>query len=341
MTYGQPSTGRATNSPAPVPDTRSARPPVAAKAPDPAPDPDRSTVRLALFVGGLIVALVAGFGLGRVVGQPSTGTAAGGPGLVDPVDGHTHDPGTGEHDHGPGSIQDPISGLSVSTAGLTLIPAGTKLTAGAADEFRFTVQGLDRQTVKTFAIVHEKPLHLIVVRRDLSGYQHLHPAMAPDGTWTVPLTLPTPGIWRAYADFTAVDDATGGQIPATLGVDLVAEGDYTPTPLPAPAREATVDGFVTTYEGTPQVGAAQPLLFRVFTDGAPVAGLERYLGAYGHLVVVRDGDLGYVHVHPEPELAGGAIKFWLTAPSPGRYRMFLDFQVAGQVHTAEFTVLIA
>ena len=83
------------------------------------------------------------------------------------------------------------------------------------------------------------------------------------------------------------------------------------------------------YEGTPRVGVTQPLLFRVSADGAPVTNLERYLGAYGHLVVLREGDLGYVHVHPEEQLVDGAIKFWLAAPSPGRYRMFLDFQVGG------------
>jgi hypothetical protein len=163
--------------------------------------------------------------------------------------------------------------------------------------------------------------------------------MAPDGTWSVPLTLPTPGVWRAYLDFTALD-STGGQIPLTLGVDLVAAGPYAPRPLPPPAREATVDGFTVTYEGTPQIGAIQPLLFRVFTGGNPVTALEPYLGAYGHLVAVRDGDLGYLHVHPETELVGGAVKFWLAAPSSGRYRLYFDFQVAGAVHTAEFTVSV-
>ena len=45
-----------------------------------------------------------------------------------------------------------------------------------------------------------------------------------------------------------------------------------------------------------------------------------------------------MHVHPEPELVDGSVKFWLTAPSSGRYRAFFDFQVAGKVHTAEFTI---
>jgi hypothetical protein len=84
------------------------------------------------------------------------------------------------------------------------------------------------------------------------------------------------------------------------------------------------------------------MFFRVSRTGAPgPSQLERYLGAYGHLVVVREGDLGYVHVHPEAELVDGAVKFWLTAPSAGRYRGFFDFQVAGEVHTAEYTLDVA
>lgn len=94
--------------------------------------------------------------------------------------------------------------------------------------------------------------------------------------------------------------------------------------------------------GTPTIGMTVPLTFRVDRAGTtgPVR-MERYLGAYGHLVVVREGDLGFLHVHPEPELVDGAVKFWLTAPSTGRYRAFFDFQVDGKVHTAAFTINLA
>ncbi|MFY1673410.1 hypothetical protein ACN27G_26170 [Plantactinospora sp. WMMB334] len=303
---------------------------------------DRGTLRLALTVGALVLTLLAGFALGRVNagGDPAPGAGSA------PASGagdHTHPPGTGPHEHPAGAAAGPggaeAGGLSVSAGGYTLVPAATTFTAGRGQDFRFQVRGPDRRAVTGYAVVHEKPMHMIVIRRDLGGYQHLHPTMAPDGTWSVPLTLPSAGVWRAYADFTALD-ATGGQHPSTLGVDLVVGGDYQPRPLPAPAREATVGGFTVTYEGTPQVGASQPMLFRVFTGGNPVTTLEPYLGAYGHLVVVREGDLGYVHVHPEPELSGGAVKFWLTAPSPGSYRIYFDFQVAGAVRTAEFTLTV-
>jgi hypothetical protein len=182
-------------------------------------------------------------------------------------------------------------------------------------------------------------LHFVVVRRDLTGFQHLHPVMAPDGTWSVDLSLAAPGSYRAIADFTAV--LGGQQTPATLGVDLTVAGDYRPVALPAPVPKATTEGFAISYAGEPKTGATQPLLMTVTgPDGTPAA-LEPYLGAFGHLIVLREGDVGYVHVHPEAQPVDRAVKFWLTAPGPGRYRMFFDFQVAGQVHTAAFTTTVS
>jgi len=302
---------------------------------------------MGLIVAGIVFALVGGFGLGRLgsgAETPADGASAAGGATADANANHTHAPGTQPHDHGSTSggaatVGGDVGGLSLSAGGYTLVPKTTTFTAGRQAEFRFTVQGPDRQPVTRFAVVHEKPMHMIVARRDLSGYQHLHPTMAADGTWSVPLTLPAAGIWRAYADFTLVD-ATGGQLAATLGTDLVVAGDYTPTPLPAPAREAAVDGFTVTYEGTPNPGATQPVQFRVFRDGTPVADLEPYLGALGHLVVLREGDLGYIHVHPDEQRTAGMVKFWLAAPSPGTYRAFFDFQVGGVVRTAQFTMVV-
>lgn len=296
---------------------------------------DRSTLRLALVVGGLVLAVLLGFGLGRL---NADGATTGSPSLA--AD-HTDPPGIGPHSHGTatgadqGAATEP-GGLSVSSAGLTLAPLATEFAAGRPGQLRFQVRDVQRQPVTRFAVVHDKPMHLIVVRRDLTGYQHLHPTMAADGTWSVPLTLAQPGVWRAYADFTVVA-GNGAQTAVTLGTDLVAPGGYQPRPLPRPATSTTVDGFTVGYQGTPQGGATVPLTFRV--DGAGgAAPLERYLGAYGHLVALREGDLGYLHVHPEPELVDGQVKFWLTTPGPGRYRLFLDFQVGADVHTAEFTL---
>ncbi|MGN9766625.1 hypothetical protein ACTMS2_15890 [Micromonospora sp. SD12] len=327
-----------------VPDQVSAAPDHAPDVPDSvttAPEqvsavPDRSTLRLALVVGGLVLAVLLGFGLGRLDGGGPS--AAVGPDSA--LTGHSHAPGTGAHEHGADqAAAAQAGGLSVSSAGYTLTPVAAAFTAGRPGELRFQVRDAQRRPVTRFAVVHDKPMHLIVVRRDLTGYQHLHPTMAADGTWSVPLTLPQAGVWRAYADFTALAD-DGRQTAVTLGVDLTAPGGYQPRPLPAAASSATVDGFTVSYQGTPQAGVTVPLTFRVDSAGGRPA-LERYLGAYGHLVALREGDLGYLHVHPEPQPVDGAVTFWVTAPDPGRYRLYLDFQVAGVVRTAEFTLIVA
>ncbi|SBT48074.1 hypothetical protein [Micromonospora auratinigra] len=306
--------------------------------PDPALGVDRGTLRLALVVGGLVLAVLLGFGLGRLNPPPTV------PAGATPADGgHTHAPGTGAHSHGGADVDQAggadVGGLSISSGGYTLAPSAVEFPVGRAGELRFQIRDEQRRAVTRFAVVHDRPLHLIVVRRDLTGYQHLHPTMASDGTWSVPLTLPQAGAWRAYADFTVVAD-DGRQTAVTLSTDLVAPGRYAPRPLPAPAASTTVDGFTVGHEGTPEPGRAVPVRFTVRAGAGP-APLERYLGAYGHLVALREGDLGYLHVHPGPQAEPGTVTFWLTAPGPGRYRMFLDFQVGGVVRTAAFTLVVA
>ncbi|HCT77902.1 MAG TPA: hypothetical protein DGT23_15185 [Micromonosporaceae bacterium] len=281
---------------------------------------EQQGIKLGIFVGGLAVALIAGFGLGKLItprspiANPQTGAPA-----VQPS-GHNH---AGAQ----AAAGTDVGGLAISSTGYTLVAGPQGKT--------FVIKGSDGKPVTNFATVHEKLLHLILVRRDFTGYQHLHPTMAPDGTWTVPADPVGAGPWRAYADFTAIS-AGGVQTPLTLGFDITVSGDYRPQPVPVAARESTVDGQTVTYEGTPVVGATSPMLFRV-----PGAELQPYLGSFGHLVVLREGDLGYVHVHPEPQLSGGAVKFWLSAPSPGTYRMYFDYQAGGRVRTAEFTLKVA
>ncbi|MFG2038099.1 hypothetical protein [Dactylosporangium sp. NPDC048998] len=277
-----------------------------------------------LVAAGLVAALLLGFGIAR-----ATDSAAG-----RPAPATTAIP---SHSHGGGAIGD-LGGFSLSAAGFTLVPAQPlTVPPDAQQQFAFKILGPDGKPVTRYVPNHDKLMHFMAIKHDLSGFQHLHPTMAADGTWSIPLTLPTPGIWRLYTDFVTFDP-TGQQLPLTLAVDATVAGSYAPLAVPPPSRTVEADTFTVTLEGTPQVNATQPLSLRVFASGAPVTDLEHYLGAYGHLVVIRDGDLGYLHVHPDDRLAGGAVKFWLSAPSPGRYRMFFEFQKSGTVHRAEFTV---
>lgn len=305
------------------------------------PAGDQGGFRLAAFGALLIVVLFAGYGLGRL-NNGTAPSAAGGattgavPGLVvDENQPHTHASGGASAQAAVGAA---VGGLSLSSGGLTLVPTRTDFEAGRRQRLAFRIAGAGGAPVTTYLTVHEKLLHLVVIRRDLTGFQHLHPTMAADGTWGIDLTLAEPGIYRMIADFTAI--VGGQQIAATLGGDLTVAGNYRPRALPAPAQAVATEGFTVTYAGTPSTESTQPIMVGVAgADGGP-ARLEPYLGTFGHLVVMRQGDLAYVHVHPEAQLVDGKVKFWVAMPSTGTYRLFFDFQVAGKVHTAAWTAAV-
>ena len=224
-----------------------------------------------------------------------------------------------------------VRGLAVSDDDFTLHLARRGAQPGTPFELAFRIADRRGATVQDFDVEHTKRMHLILVRRDLTGFQHLHPTEGSDGTWRVPLTLHAPGSYRVFADF-AVDGT-----PHTLADDLSANGAVTWQPLPQPNRVATTDGFVVRLAEVPaEAGTESTLRFAVARDGRRVQ-TQDYLGAKGHLVALRQGDLAFLHVHPAPD----TLDFDATFPSAGQYRLFLQFKVDGRVHTAEFTQEVA
>lgn len=290
----------------------------------------RAAGRLAVFGGGLVAVLVASVGLGRLAGPVGVPVAA----HEGESGGHQAEAaGHGEAAHLPG-------GLQVAEDGYRLVPESRALAVGEAQAYRFRIVGADGAAVTRYETEHEKQLHLIVVRRDLSGFRHVHPELGADGVWSVLLGVAAAGQYRVFADFRPAGHERG----LTLGVDVPAAGDYQPEPLPVIASSVTVDGYTVTLDGTLTPGTSSTLTLSVAKDGVPATDLEPYLGAYGHLVALRDGDLAYLHVHPEGApgdgrtAAGPGVTFVAEVPSVGVYRLYLDFQHGGQVRTAAFTV---
>jgi hypothetical protein len=296
-------------------------------------------VRLGAFAGALALAFAAAFALGSAVDPiaaadpaPVADSHAGGDEMGGMPAGETHG-----DEHGDAGAQPP--GLAVSQSGYTLVPQKTFFQPGKAQTLAFTIQGPDGTPVKQYAQTHEKDLHLILVRRDLSGFRHVHPTRSADGVWSIPFTFTAGGQWRMFTDFRP----SGLGKTLTLGADLNVSGVYVPVPLREPAKVYSVDGYDITLAGTPVAGHESELTFSISKAGKPVTDLQPYLGAFGHLVSLRGGDLAYLHTHPSIEAKAGTkggpeIEFGTTFPTAGTYSLFLDFQHAGKVRTAEFTV---
>jgi hypothetical protein len=282
-----------------------------------------AAARLAAFAAG--VALLSG------------GAAAAG-GAIDPKgadDGAPHEDMTsttptshsGSHSqpaakNGEHGTADPVRGLAVADDGLRVELATPELPRGRDAELRYRIVNSRGRPVRDFEVEHERRMHLIVVRRDLTGFQHLHPRLDEDGSWSTRVRLNDAGSYRVFADF-----ARGGE-SHTLAADLRVDGAADLQDLPEPGLTARTDsGYDVSVDEH-----GDELSFHISRGGAPVQ-VEPYLGAGGHLVALREGDLAFLHVHPTGDGTDFAVEF----PTPGRYRLFLQFKHEGRVHTAAFT----
>jgi hypothetical protein len=294
-------------------------------------------VRVVGYLLGLLVVFLAARGVGAVAApEPAPPPPMGHDGMdasegeAEHSESEDESAAHGDHEE-PAAAADGPGGLAVSDQGYTLRIVDVPL-PGSDRPLRFVVDGPDGAPVTAYDEVHERPLHLVAIRRDGADYHHLHPTLSEDGTWSAPLRL-SAGTTRVFADFTPTDGAA-----LVLGTDVHVDGDYEPLPPPQVTRTVTVDGYRVRLVGDLTGGSSSELTAVIKRNGRPVTDLQPYLGAYGHLVALREGDLAYLHVHPEEAGAGPRIPFVVEVPSDGRYRLFLEFRHGGAVHTAGFTL---
>jgi hypothetical protein len=261
--------------------------------------------RIGLFVGGLALAFAAAFAVGDALDPEGADEKA--------AAGHAGD--------GHGSSSAAAAGKPAR-----IVVEDRRFEPGATEALAFRVVDSDGDPVEDYEVEHERAMHVIVVRHDLTGYQHVHPRRTDDG-WEVDVTFPDGGPHRVFADF-----ASGGA-SYTLGADVEVSGSYKPEDLPAPTETASAAGYEVTV-----AKSGKERRYTVARDGAPVDDIEPYLGARGHLVALREGDLAFQHVHPKDAATPGAeINFDVALAKAGDYRLFLQFKHDGEVPTVAFT----
>lgn len=233
--------------------------------------------------------------------------------------GHVHSGSTDGHSqtHGPAMVTPP----STSDRGYQLV---AKAAGPGGTAVAFRIQGRDGQTITAFTEAHGALLHTVLIHPDLSGFQHVHPTIAADGTFVVDPGAPGP--WRVILE----TQPASTDSPVVLATDIDDETPPTDTPLPTASSSTVleVQGDTITVErsGTN------------FIIDAP-APLEPYLGQQAHLIAIRQGDLAYTHIHPGDPMTG-MLMFSRAITEPGTYRLFLQFGYRSEVVTAAFTVVV-
>ena len=252
-------------------------------------------------LGAFLLVLLGTFGTAYAIGEKLPG----------------HDHSGHNHTHGPTDLVPPgfeNNGYRVVTDGIE--------TNGTTRVATFHLEMTDGMRVTNLPESHGARLHVVLVRPDLSGFQHIHPEIQPDGSWQV--TRDQPGAWHIV-----FDGAPDGN-PVVVSANLDDETAVEAQPLPEPDDDVTVAGVRLVRQGLDFYVTAE--------DGGPATGLQPYLGMAAHLIAIREGDLSYVHLHPTMEM-DGMFMFGSAMSQPGTYRIFLQFMRNGEVVTAPFTVV--
>ena len=214
------------------------------------------------------------------------------------------------------AIWDPESRVLDTATRASLPGQFAQLTDGVT---HYELSGPDGAPVTRFAIVHDRPLHLIVVRHDLTGFQHLHPTMAPDGTWSLPLTLPAPGRYRAYADFSAL-----------VELDPYYT-DYLNERAKIARRRGDWDTALADYDRA--IAMAPPFPELYYNRGTARAALRDVDGAradFGYVLEMEPGDLDTRLSRAELRLGAGDVAGAGEAAGDGDDGDRLVFGVAGR-----------
>jgi hypothetical protein len=234
-----------------------------------------------------------------------------------------------------------MDGLAAEDNGYAMASGTATLPAGKVTDYRFVITGPDGKPVTNYAVEQTQRLHFYAIRSDLTGFQHVHPMLASNGIWTAALAGLRPGTWRLYASFVPNTGPARGQ-EFVLSRTVSVPGRVVATALPAPSPSTTAGGYTVTVKAKLTANRASRLMVTITKHGKPVTNLEPYLDTYAHLTAFHQGDLAFAHLHPETKVdgdhGGPTLPFHAELSRSGNWRLFLQFQTAGTVHTAALTM---
>ena len=212
------------------------------------------------------------------------------------------------------------------------IPAGREITL----QFRI-LDPKTSQPITHFNVVHEKLFHLFLVSQDLEYFSHEHPVLGADGWFALKTRLPKPGTYRLLADFDPVDGTPqlAAKTFSTAGFTAPLETSIAhPGADLGPKQGANLRAELRMEPAQPIAGRKTMLFLTV----QPSDGLERYIGAWAHLLAVSDDMIDMIHSHPFTADGGPAMQFNLFFPRAATYRVWIQLQRKGVVNTVSFTI---
>jgi hypothetical protein len=202
---------------------------------------------------------------------------------------------------------------------------------------------LDKRSkpIEKFELLHEKLVHLIIVSRDLSYFDHIHPIYKGAGLFEVTAKFPESGEYKLFANY------------MPTGMSEVIQNHWVHIEGAAPKPNTLIpDKGFTQIVGDKEVTLsfdhlmAEMEVVLTFEINAasthePITNLQPYLGSIGHVVAIREDTKQFLHIHPLNNSESGPLaKFRLTFPTSGIYKIWGQFQQNGEVFTIPYVIQV-
>jgi hypothetical protein len=205
---------------------------------------------------------------------------------------------------------------------------------GEKAQLEFTVRDpQNSRQIQHFEVVHEKLFHMFLISRDLQVFVHDHPVLGEDGKFRYGYAFPKSGLYRILADF-----YPEGATPQLIAKTVIVPGPAQQAPAitrdysTKQAENMTVS--LTTDPPQPIAGTKTMLFFKI----EPADGIEKYIGAWGHMLAASDDLIDMIHTHPFIADGGPEMQFNVYFARERMYRIWVQFQRKGVVNTAQFDV---
>lgn len=232
-----------------------------------------------------------------------------------------------------------MNGLESSTSDMALVTDDSTIPAGQATTWRFRIDDSGGSAITEYQAEHGQPMHLYFIRDDSTRFAHLHPTMADDGSWSAPISSLVPGRYRAYAQFRTLSGKTSEtQVLSQL---VTVPGEGTPERLPHAMPSTEIDGYTLTVAGKLTPGQSGELTVDIAGGDEQGSDVQRYEGAYVHVTAIHAQTLAFADLTPlDSDQRGPEFDVPAKLSKSGDWRLFIEFQTGGQLHTAAITIAL-
>ena len=196
----------------------------------------------------------------------------------------------------------------------------------------FTIKNIESgEPVSNLEIVHDKIMHVVLVRKDMVYFDHIHPLQKEIGTFFVPYSFYASGDYRIWIDFTIE------------GMQHIVDFDTSVSGTSEATQEDRLKNLNVKIKTLDKIKIGEPTRLEFIVtdyDNNPVLIKEKFLAANAHIIIIDKSLDEFGHTHDEKFDEDNILSFEYIFQKNGMHKLWVQFSVDGITRTGEFEIMV-